>query len=230
MDTAKFRQELEDTVKDAGAVAFGIADLDKLKEKVPGVLDNVPGDFTRAVVIGMRLQDGVVEGIDKQPTVLYFHNYRQLNYQLDKLAWTVADKIQAQGHNSVAIPASQIIKSTPMQGHVSHKLMGWAAGIGFYGRQTLLVHPEYGSRMRYVSILTNMPLPADKPYSGEECGNCRACIAVCPAGAIKDDHKQFDLDACYKKLTEFTRIAYIGQHICGVCVKACTKKNRKSAG
>ena len=112
-----------------------------------------------------------------------------------------------------------------MSGHISHKFLGWAAGIGFIGRCTLLVHPEYGARMRYVSVLTDMALGADTPYVGE-CGLCRACIEVCPAGAVKEKREDFDLEACYKELAEFTKIPFIGQHICGVCVKACAGKAR----
>ena len=41
---------------------------------------------------------------------------------------------------------------------------------------------------------------------------------------IKEKKEDFDLQACYAKLTEFTRIPFIGQHICGVCVKTCTGK------
>jgi epoxyqueuosine reductase QueG len=107
-----------------------------------------------------------------------------------------------------------------MQGHVSHKLLGWAAGIGFVGRSTLLVHPIHGAQMRYVSVLTDAPLRADSPREGS-CGSCRACRAVCPANAIHETREQFDLDACYAKLTEFTKLPSIGQHICGVCVRAC---------
>jgi epoxyqueuosine reductase QueG len=220
MDLRKMAAEL-------GAAAFGVADLEALRKQATDLLKNVPGNFTRAVVAGVRLQDAVVEGIEDHPTALYFHNYRQANYELDRMAFKLAAKIQEAGYKALAVPASQIVKSNPMQGHISHKLLGWAAGIGFIGRQTLLVHPEYGARMRYVSVLTDMPLEADKPYTGEGCGSCRACIAVCPAGAIREDRKDFDLDACYRKLTEFTRLPFIGQHICGVCVKACSAGARR---
>jgi epoxyqueuosine reductase QueG len=204
-----------------GAKAFGVADLDALKRREPRLLDLVPGDYSRAVVIGVRLQKAVLADIVDRPTPLYFHHYRQANYQLDRVAWSVADRIQDAGFAALAVPASQIVRREPMSGHVSHKLLGWAAGLGHIGRSALLVHPRYGARMRYVSVLTNMPLDADAPLEGRDCGACRDCMGVCPAGAIKENRVDFDLDACYGKLTEFTRLPYIGQHICGVCVKAC---------
>jgi epoxyqueuosine reductase len=223
------KEELRKLAKEGGAAVFGVADLGPLKEKYPDLLKHFPGSFSRAIVAGIRLQDAVVDGIENQPTVLYYHNYRQTNYELDRLGFCLAASLQESGFRAAAVPASQIIKTQPMQGHISHKLLAWAAGIGFSGRQTLLVHPQYGARMRYVSVLTDCPLDADQPWSGDGCGKCNACVSACPAGAIHNDRDDFDLEACCKKLTEFTKIPYVGQYICGVCVKACTAENRRKA-
>jgi len=217
------RSDLETLASSLGGAVFGVADLEWLASRKPDLLERVPGDYTRAVVIGMRLQKAVLEDIVDRPTPLYFHNYRQTNYQLDRVAWRIAARLQDAGHSALATPASQIVRRGPMLGHVSHRLLGWAAGLGHLGRSTLLVHPRYGAQLRYVSVLTDMPLAAGSP-TDEDCGDCRACIDVCPAQAIREDRDAFDLDACYAKLTEFTRLPFIGQHICGVCVKACGGK------
>lgn len=220
LDYSVFRKELEQTAESMGAKAFGIADLNELQTRTADLMSLLPGSYQRAIVVGFRLQKTVLQDIRNAPTPLYFHNYRQANYQLDALALMLADKIQDAGYRALSVPASQIIKKEPMSGHISHKLLGWAAGIGFIGRNTLLVHPKYGAQMRYVSVLTDMPLEAGTPHGGS-CGTCRACIPVCPAAAINETRNEFNLKACYDKLTEFTRIPFVGQHICGVCVKAC---------
>ena len=208
-----------------GARVFGVADLDFLKKQIPNLLAEVPGgDFSHALVMGIRLEKAVFEGLTDRPTPLYFHHYRQANYQLDRLAFLVADRIQELGYRALAIPASQIIATNPLRGHISHKLLGWCAGIGFIGRSGLLVHPAYGAQVRYVSVLTDMPLPADTPSRGD-CGTCRACVAVCPAHAIHETKDDFDLPACARKLSEFAKLPFISQHICGVCVKACHGKS-----
>lgn len=216
----KILSELTSYALGMGARAFGVADLEKLKNEHVELLAGIPGDYSAAVVIGISLQKSVLEGIEKEPTPLYFHNYRQVNYQLDRVALMIADMLQEQGFAALAVPASQIVSRDPMRGHVSHRLLGCAAGLGFIGRSGLLVHPEYGAQMRYVSVLTDAPLQVDEPLS-LDCGNCRRCVAKCPAGAISETVDDFDLDACYAKLTEFTRLPFIGQHICGVCVKHC---------
>ena len=218
-----FRGNLETVAAELGVKAFGVADLDEIKKTIPDLLDRVPGDYSRAVVMGVRLQDSVLEEIVDAPTILYTHNYKQANYMLDRAASVISDMIQDKGSRVIAIAASQIVAKRPMRAHISHRLLGQAAGIGFIGRSGLLVHPEYGARMRYVSVLTDMPLNVDEPYKGD-CGECRACIDVCPAGAIGGSSKDYDLDACYKTLADFTGISFVGQHICGVCVKACVGK------
>ena len=219
------RTELKAVARRAGAKAFGVADLDVLQEIEPDLLIRVGSDFPRAVVAGLRLQKAVLEGIRGEPTPLYMHHYRQTNYQLDTLALEMADRIQDAGYRALAVPASQVVAKDPMLGAVSHRVMGWAAGFGHRGRNNLLVHPEFGSQMRYISVLTDAPLKADRPLKAD-CGSCRACVAECPAAAIKMNPEDFDLPACYAKLNEFTRIPFVGQHICGVCVKACAGRGR----
>ncbi len=220
MDAADLRRELERFAAGRGTRTVGVADLAPLLEREPALLDRVGPGYTRAVVLGFRLQEAAVETVVDRPSRLYFHNYRQTNHRMDLLASDIADRIQEAGHRALAIPASQIIARDPMRGHLPHKLLAWAAGLGFFGRSNLLVHPRYGARMRYVSVLTDAPLPADAPAPGD-CGTCRACIAVCPATAIGERREDWNLDACYRKLSEFARIPFIGQHVCGVCVKAC---------
>ena len=60
------------------------------------------------------------------------------------------------------MPASQIVDWEKQTAHLSHKKIGELAGIGFIGRNNLLVNPEIGSRFRLATILTNMPLEPDK--------------------------------------------------------------------
>ena len=104
--------------------------------------------------------------------------------------------------------------------HVSHKIIGRLAGLGWIGRNNLLVNPQLGSRHRLVTILTDMPLEPDEVLD-RDCGACLACLETCPAQAIKENKEDFDHWACFDKLKEFRRQGVVGQHICGVCVKAC---------
>jgi epoxyqueuosine reductase QueG len=201
--------------------AWGVCDTGALAESHPELFGNLHRHFSRAVVLGKRLLDEVVEGVVDKPTTLYFHMYRQVNYYLDRAALEVASFLQGEGFPSMAVPASQqISRLPPTSGHISHVALGCAAGMGWVGRNQLLVHPKYGLRMRYVSILTDAPLAAGRPVK-ESCGECMACVSACPAGAVRERREDFDVMACYRKLTEFSKLPFIGQHVCGICVKAC---------
>ncbi len=212
---------LAEYIDSCHADAWGVADTGVPAESRPELFKNLHRHFARAVVFGKRLLDEVVEGVMDRPTALYFHMYRQVNYYLDKTALEVASFLQSEGFPSMAIPASQqVSRVPPTSGHISHIALGHAAGIGWVGRNQLLVHPKYGQRVRYVSILTDAPLTAGRPTEGW-CGECKVCVGACPAGAIRERREDFDVMACYRKLTEFSKLPSIGQHVCGICVKAC---------
>lgn len=215
-------EQLKSDAADGGISVFGTCNLEELALDYPDLLTELPGGFTRALVFGMPVPGACLAGIVDRPTLIYFHHYRQLNYILDRFATRAAITLEAAGASALAVPASQIVSWTPLpRGHISHKLLAAAAGLGWWGRNNLLVSPRHGSRLRLASVLTDLPIDASNSPVESKCGSCRACVPACPAGAIKDDPEDFDADACSGKLAEFSKITFIGQRICGVCVKAC---------
>lgn len=197
----------------------GVADITDVRKEFHLDHDFV-SRFDRAISLGKRLQDPVIEDIKDRPTLLYSHHYRQLNFFLDRGAFLLSSRIQDRGFQALPVPASQIIDWDKQRSHVSHKIIGRLAGLGWIGRNNLLVNPQLGSRYRLVTILTDMPLEPDEVLD-RDCGTCLACLKTCPAQAIKENKEDFDHWACFDKLKEFRRQGVVGQHICGVCVKAC---------
>ena len=215
-------EQLKSDAATGGISVFGTCSLEELEKDRPGLLDELPGGFTRALVFGIPVPGACLEGIVDAPTLIYFHHYRQLNYMLDRFTARAAITIEAAGHKALAVPASQIISWKPLpRGHISHKLLAAAAGLGWRGRNNLLVNPRHGSRLRLASVLTDLPIDASNSPIESKCGSCMDCIKLCPAGAIKENPDDFDVTACSEKLHEFQKLPFIGQRICGVCVKAC---------
>ena len=203
-----------------GGNLFGVADLSQTELAICNLDEGLLQDLPFGISIGVRLSNAVLEGIDDHPTLLYLHHYRQANYILDGIAFHVATLIQYMGGKALPIAASQIVDWEDQRGHLSHKGLAQAAGLGWLGRNNLIVHPHYGARVRLVSILTDLPLQNDKRLE-DSCAACRRCIAVCPAGAIKEKVEEFDHIGCFEKLKDFRNRYNIGQYICGVCIKAC---------
>jgi epoxyqueuosine reductase QueG len=198
---------------------FGVADITLAREEF-NLDKELKVKFDRGVSLGKRLIDAVMDDIKNSPTPLYFHHYRQLNFFLDRAALLLSSLIQDLGFNALPIPASQIIDWEKQRAHLSHKRVGYLAGLGWIGRNNLLVNPGLGARFRLVTVLTDMPLEADKPLEAG-CSECRKCLSVCPVQAIKEQTENFDHWACFEKLKEFRSAGLTSQHICGVCVKAC---------
>jgi epoxyqueuosine reductase QueG len=220
-DTARSAEyrELEALARELGFDLFGVADVTALREGFllePGTRER----FARALSLGKRLSDAVLEDIRDRPTALYLHHYRQANYFLDRGAFLVAGRIQKRGFAALPIAASQIVDWENQRAHVSHKHVGRAAGLGWWGRNNLLVNPDLGARFRLVTVLTDMPLEAGVPLA-RDCGLCRACARACPAGAIKETREAFDHKACYEMLRDFRKKGYTSQFICGICVRDC---------
>ncbi len=219
MSAEKKSEKIKAFAAELGFSLCGVAEITEIRREFHLDLDLI-APFDWAVSLGKRLLDPVIEDIKDRPTLLYFHHYRQLNFFLDRGAFLLSSRIQNEGFQALPIPASQIIDWDKQKSHVSHKMVGRLAGLGWTGRNNLLVNPLFGSRYRLVTILTDMPLEPDAALD-RDCGACLACLSSCPAQAIKEDKEDFDHWACFDKLKEFRRQGVVGQHICGVCVKAC---------
>lgn len=202
-----------------GADLFGVADISGIKDEFD--IDKKTKDvLNRGISLGVRVNSLVLSEIEHHPTKLYFHHYRTLNNFLDQLALKVTNYIIKKGYLAIPIPASQIIDWQKQTAHLSHKKIGYLAGIGWQGRNNLLVNRELGSQFRLVTVLTDIPLKYDKPKD-LACAGCINCVKVCPVKAIKENKEEFDYLACFEKLKEFQRQKLTNQYICGICIKAC---------
>lgn len=235
-----------------GADLVGIADLGLLKG-IPTKPGNLLEGFTRAVSVGVRLNDSVVFRIKDRPTPSYAHVHRMANTLLDHITFDVAREIINAGFEAIPVPASEAASiaekmDTKAAGELDwgpltsstlpSKAVARAAGLGWFGKSLLIVNPEIGPKFRHASIVTNMPLTPDTPLKSK-CGTCEECVRACPAKAIKGlsfdgvppaREEVLDFPKCRDKLwLEFKNIPGIGYPICGVCIAVCPwgRKDRK---
>jgi epoxyqueuosine reductase QueG len=212
---------LEELRRETSLDLLGVADIRQKRNTFQGFPAGLIEAFPLAIVVAVHVSTAVLNTLEDGPNLLYYHHYRQLNSQLDRAAWRIAQEIERKGYSALPIPASQIIDWQKMAGHLSHKELAHLAGLGWRGRNNLLVTPRWGAQVRLASILTDFPLQPGHPLQ-RDCGSCQRCLTVCPAKAIKREATAFDHSACYEQLREFSRTRHIGQYVCGLCVKACS--------
>jgi epoxyqueuosine reductase len=110
----------------------------------------------------------------------------------------LAEKIRAHS-------ASQSHRVFVDSGPILEKAFARDAGLGWIGKHTNLLHRQAGSWFFLGEILTDLPLPVDAPATNH-CGTCRACIDVCPTGAIVAPY-ELDATRCISYLTIELRTA-----------------------
>jgi epoxyqueuosine reductase len=104
----------------------------------------------------------------------------------------LAEKIRAHG-------ASQSHRVFVDSGPILEKAFARDAGLGWIGKHTNLLNRNAGSWFFLGEILTDLPLPIDQAATNH-CGTCRACIDVCPTGAIVAPY-ELDATRCISYLT-----------------------------
>ena len=75
------------------------------------------------------------------------------------------------------------------------KAYGEKAGLGWIGKNTLLLNREAGSWFLLGEILSTLPLPIDDPSTGDPCGSCSRCLSACPTDAFRGP-RQLDARRC----------------------------------
>ncbi len=71
------------------------------------------------------------------------------------------------------------------QSMIPLKLAAVRAGLGWQGKHSVVITPEYGSWVTFGGLVTDAPLDNDRPISDKDCGRCTACLDNCPMGAIE---------------------------------------------
>lgn len=82
---------------------------------------------------------------------------------------------------------------------VMDKALAVRAGLGFQGRNTLVIHPTHGSDFTVGGLLVDLPLPPS-PRVPFGCGDCRRCLDACPTGALLEPGI-LDVDRCLARWT-----------------------------
>ena len=211
-------------VKSWGATLVGVGDV---SEGLAMEFRHLPVAVSLAVA-----HPSVARGIVSRKSVTAYTNcFPAVDAVLENIQKRIVSYLRSLGWRAFNIPpdtgkidhsfASALYPLFP------HKTAATCSGLGWVGKNGLLVTPEHGARLSWGTVLTNAPLTvAVTPYLRGKCGNCTRCMDLCPAGAITPDEwvrgssgPKINIDACMQQLKENHRV--LGTYICGLCVTVC---------
>ena len=118
-------------------------------------------------------------------------------------------------------------------GPILEKAWAKEAGLGWQGRNSVLINRAIGSFFFIGVLILNIELVYDKPHRGDFCGDCRLCIDSCPTGAINENHT-IDTRKCISNLTIENKdpireelLPFLGGRVygCDKCQEVCPWNN-----
>lgn len=191
--SAELKEQLRSAAQEQGFELFGVVDAEELA-KVPfppnRCLETPDGFLPGArsvIVLGMHiwdpLQNAVVTSVlpdgaipfDDVPGSQYYNMYYEIT---EARAHRFAETVRDAGFR------------TAVTHFVHAKVAAHLAGLGWIGKQTLVITPSLGPHVRWACVVTDAVLPYDEPFTEDLCGDCELCIKSCPVGAIAPGYAQ----------------------------------------
>jgi epoxyqueuosine reductase QueG len=238
--------DIDDEIKKIAGIwgidFYGVSDLAPAREAILAQGGPVTASYPRAVSAGIRLLDTIVDQLpnasERAVAINYrHHGYDLVNQRLDLFISRVSGLIQRGGHKALPVPASRRVDNERICGLFSHKLAAHQAGLGWIGKNCLLITPEAGPRVRWASVLTDAPLQVTGKPMDERCGTCSQCVEICPVKAftgmafIESDtrEKRFDAAKC-DRYFEAKRKKDAETAVCGLCLYICPHGKKGYSG
>ncbi len=125
-----------------------------------------------------RRMDGLIGRIDRKlREFLAEHDYKAHSISRE---FDVADEIQGR-------PFSELTQARRRQWRGAYQKLQDAAvsaGLGWLGKNRIIITPQYGAYVSLSMIVTDAPLVPDEPFGQDLCRDCDLCLKTCPTGAI----------------------------------------------
>ena len=174
-----------------GADICGVANVEAFKDAPTGFRpSDIYADCRSVIIFAKPLPRGCML---VNPRIVYNHYGEIVKEELDRIAYTAANRIEAEFSSAVAVPLPcdspyeyWVAETMEGRGVLSMKHAAVLAGIGTLGKSTLLMNHRFGNTLSIGAVLTNLDLPTDPPAEALCPKSCHICIDSCPAHAISE--------------------------------------------
>ena len=200
-ETVKIKHYVLETLR---ADLVGIANIGRfagapVKMSPQGVMPSARS----VIVMAIHHPDAAIElGGKKHPQEIgpYQIQYH-MNWRLDDMSYRMSNFLEKLGWNAVPIVSSNIWRyrgykdlKEQFAPDVSHIHSAVAAGLAEYGYSGLAITPEFGARVRFVTVVTDAELtPSPLLEPGSVCDSCMICKRECRSGALSKEIKGWNV-------------------------------------
>ncbi|HLN53491.1 MAG TPA: hypothetical protein VK212_07255 [Lentimicrobium sp.] len=181
-------QEVKDFAISLGADRCGISGTGRFSEAPAGFRPTDIWSKAKSVVVFLKSMPK--EAIHAENVAVYSHTAYMLYTTLDKIGLELCIRLQHKGHGAIPVPTDvpylfwEPEKQKGM-GILSLRHAARNAGLGFLGRNNLLIDDEFGSMLYIGAVLTDALLEEDPLSTVTEClKGCSLCLDSCPSGAL----------------------------------------------
>jgi epoxyqueuosine reductase len=204
-----------------GAEVCGISNIDRFQNAPKGFhpLD-IYTEAKSIIVFGVHFPVSLFEVNTNVPYTFVKNKCVEV---LDNISIKLTMNIESKGYSAVPIPSDEPYEYWDSEnihgrGILSLKHLAEAAGVGFIGKNTLLVNEKYGNRLYIGAVVTNAELEADDLVDNLCPDNCNVCIKACPQSAL--DGITVNQKKCREKcISSIPGGGFV--YGCNICRKVC---------
>lgn len=234
------RETLEQYARNHGAVLFGVADMSLAHDYLAENGGEFFRQFSRGISIAIPRSKTIIEQLgnrkDPKDKFLLHWSYRTHsdlnNEKLRMISQGLVTQLEDARYRAF-VPPGGLANKEKLLSFFSHKITAHLAGLGWIGKNCMVINSQYGPRISMATVLTDAPLSAGAPLK-DNCGTCRECMDICPPRSFtgvafearQPRESRYNAHLCESYCQGQLKVLGVKDmqaagHVCGLCLYIC---------